>query len=187
MHGQLQEKMSWQKWSEVPDIKLSKSAKETTGVDSNPHGGAPTLCSPLLTRPSLPASRPPPLPLFCSPHFDMLFLCPSLTQLNPVFFLSLLLMPGPPPSSAPRPVPHPLHFFFLLLLPSYTVTLESIQDGLCYAASLSLLTNTSIQRIKGRMCWLRHKPFPWLLITKWSWVLTTQADKRQKGTWQPHY
>lgn len=54
-----------------------------------------------------------PFAYFSFPLFDMLCLCPNLTQLNPVsFFSSPLSLLDPPPSCAPWPVPHPLQFSF---------------------------------------------------------------------------
>lgn len=177
MHGRRLARMSWKKWSEIPDIKpRKKQQKEQRGWSQTPTE-EPRLPALPYWLPSSPAFRPP-LALFSSLLFDMLCLCPSLTQLNPVSCSCLLLALGSPLSSTPRPVPHTLQFFSSL--PSQTITLESIQGGLCYAASLSSLTNASVQRIKGRLCWLRHKPFPWLLITKWSWLLTTEADRKTK-------
>lgn len=66
-----------------------------------PHGGALTFCSPLLT-----PLFPPVSCFFCSvflhsPLFDTSRLCPSILQLNPVFFPSAL-------SASPILLHHPL-------------------------------------------------------------------------------
>lgn len=66
--------------------------------------------------------------------------------------------------SSTCPSPSAFFFFFYFYLLFHTVILE----GLRRPASLSQHTNAAIQRIKERICWLRQKPFPCLLITKWS-------------------
>lgn len=110
MHGRRLARMSWKKWSEIPDIKpRKKQQKEQRGWSQTPTE-EPRLPALPYWLPSSPAFRPP-LALFSSLLFDMLCLCPSLTQLNPVFCSCLLLALSSPLSSTPRPVPHTLQFF----------------------------------------------------------------------------
>ena len=86
-----------------------KQQKEQRGWSQTPTE-EPRLPALPYWLPSSPAFRPP-LALFSSLLFDMLCLCPSLTQLNPVFCPCLLLALGSPLSSTPRPVPRTLQFF----------------------------------------------------------------------------
>lgn len=167
------------KWGSRHKV-LKKSWKRNSGGEVKPpRRGPDSLLSPIDSLPTL-LSLPFALLLLCSPPFSLtccVSVSPSLTlSSTPASFSLSVLLLHPLPTR-----PSPSLFFFPLT--SHTVTPESIQDGLCYAASLSSLTNTSVQRIKGRICWLCHKPFPWLLITKWSWLLTTEAEKKQK-TWR---
>lgn len=113
MHGQPRVKMSWKKWSEIPDETLKKQKEEPGGVGGGEWSETPMEEPWLIALPYwLPhfSAFRPLLALLASPLFNMQCLCPRLTQLNPVFFSSLLL--DPPPPSTPRPVPHPLQFFF---------------------------------------------------------------------------
>lgn len=128
-------------------------------------------------------SPPPPAPPSSSSLFSLTCRASVLTSPS-----SLTLSPSSPvPSSCSVLLLHPLldpsltlSSFFKYFLPSHSVTMESIQHGLWYAAQLSSHSNASIQQIKVRVRWLCHKPFSWFLITKWSWLLTTEADRKQK-------
>lgn len=131
-----------------------------------PHGGALTFCSPLLT------PLFPPVSCFFAQFSSTLL---SLTPRVSAPASSSLTPSSSPQPSQPRrsssiirsstcPSPSAFFFFFYFYLLFHTVILE----GLRRPASLSQHTNAAIQRIKERICWLRQKPFPCLLITKWS-------------------
>lgn len=103
---------------------FEKSSKSNSGVKSNPHGGAPTPHSPMLPPRSLPFSA------FCPPHFDVFCLCPAASPgITLSLLANLLLALSSAASSASWPIRHPRSF--ISPLPSHTVTLESIQNGLC--------------------------------------------------------
>lgn len=153
MHGQRQAKMSRKKWSEIPDIKLwkNKAAKENRRGEVKPPRRSPDsllspIDSPLLSFLCLsPSSRSALLSLTCS---DSVLALPRLT---PSLLALPLLSPFTRSPTRPSPLPAPPRRH-LRPHPSRTVTLESIEDGLCFAASLSSPANASVQRIKGREC-----------------------------------